>query len=143
MPPNAPASLLDRLRTQLADPKMPGALEGLDDDLRQVDGGQLAAGEAIHAVLTSQIRLRNQRRLQTAMRSARLPTVKTLSDFDFTFQPTIKREQLDNLHTLNFLDRKENVVFLGPPEVATYYVTSARTLWGISSSCVMASCTGC
>jgi len=28
------------------------------------------------------------------------------------------------LHTLQFLERKENVVFLGPPEVATYYVTS-------------------
>ena len=72
MPPTAPASLRDRLRTQLADLKMPGALEALDDILRQVDGGQLAAGEAIHAVLHSQIRLRNQRRLQTAMRSARL-----------------------------------------------------------------------
>jgi len=117
MPPTALASLRDRLRTQLADLKMPGALEALDDILRQVDSGQLAAGEAIHAVLTSQIRLRNQRRLQTAMRSARLPAVKTLSDFDFTFQPTIKREQLDNLHTLSFLDRKENVVFLGPPGV--------------------------
>ena len=117
MPPLAPTSLRDRLRWQLADLKMPGALEALDDILRQVDGGQLAAGEAISAVLHSQIRLRNQRRLQTAMRSARLPAVKTLGDFDFTFQPSIKREQLDNLHTLSFLDRKENVVFLGPPGV--------------------------
>ena len=117
MPATATGSLRDRLRTQLADLKMPGALEALDDILRQVDGGHLAAGEAISAVLGSQIRLRNQRRLQTAMRSARLPAVKTLGDFDFTFQPSVKREQLDNLHTLSFLDRKENVVFLGPPGV--------------------------
>jgi DNA replication protein DnaC len=110
-------SLRDRLRTQLADLKMPGALEALDDILRRADSGQLAAGDAIGAVLTSQIQLRNQRRLQTAMRSARLPAVKTLDDFDFTFQPSLKREQLDNLHTLSFLERRENVVFLGPPGV--------------------------
>lgn len=43
----------------------------------------------------SQIRLRNQRRLQTAIRSARLPAVKTLGDLDFRFQPSIKREKLE------------------------------------------------
>ena len=117
MPTTAPLSLRDRLRAQLADLKMPGALEALDDILRQVDGGQLATGDAISAVLGSQIRLRNQRRLQTAMRSARLPAVKTLGDFDFTFQPSVKREQLDSLHSLGFLERKENVIFLGPPGV--------------------------
>lgn len=110
-------TLRDRLRSQLADLKMPGALEALDELLRQADSGQLAAGEAMSALLQSQITLRNQRRLQTAMRSARLPAVKTLADFDFTFQPSVKREQLESLHTLSFLDRKENVVFLGPPGV--------------------------
>lgn len=111
------ATLRDRLRYQLADLKMPGALEALDEILRRADSGQLAVGEAISALLGSHIQLRNQRRLQTAMRSARLPAVKMLADFDFTFQPSVKREQLDSLHTLGFLDRRENVVFLGPPGV--------------------------
>ena len=61
--------------------------------------------------------LRNNRRLQVAMRSSRLPAIKTLEDFDFTFQPSIKREQIDSLHELGFLERKENVIFLGPPGV--------------------------
>ena len=43
--------------------------------------------------------------------------MKTLADVDFSFQPSIKREQIDSLHELSFLDRKENVVFLGPPGV--------------------------
>jgi DNA replication protein DnaC len=43
--------------------------------------------------------------------------VKTLESFDFSFQPSIKREQIESLHELNFLDRKENVVLLGPPGV--------------------------
>jgi len=53
---------------------------------------RLPAGEALAALLGSKIALRNWRRLQTAMRSARLPAVKTLADFDFTFQPSVKRD---------------------------------------------------
>jgi len=93
-----------------------GSLEGLDSVLSRVDSG-LGAAEAISAVLGSQIALRNNRRLQAAMRSSRLPAVKTLSDFDFSFQPSLKREQIESLATLGFVERKENVVFLGPPGV--------------------------
>ena len=113
----APSSLRDRLRAQLADLKMPGALEAVDDILRRADSGQLPAAAAMTELLGSQITLRNQRRLQAATRSARLPAPKTLSDFDFTFQPSVKREQIESLHTLGFLERHENVVFLGPPGV--------------------------
>lgn len=118
------ASLRDRLRAQLADLKMPGALEAVDAILQQVDGGQLAGPAAMVALLDAQISLRNSRRLQTAMRSSRLPALKTLADFDFSFQPSVKREQVESLHTLGFLERRENVILLGPPGVATYYVTS-------------------
>lgn len=111
------SSLRDRIRAQLADLKMPGALEALDDILAGVDGGKLPAPAAVEALLGAQITLRNNRRLQAAMRSSRLPAIKTLADFDFTFQPSINREQLDSLHTLGFIERRENVVFLGPPGV--------------------------
>jgi len=109
-------SLRDQIRTQLADLKMPGSLEALDQVLSRVDSG-LGAAEAISAVLGAQINLRNNRRLQAAMRSSRLPAVKTLSDFDFSFQPSLKREQIESLATLGFVERRENVVFLGPPGV--------------------------
>jgi DNA replication protein DnaC len=107
----------ERLRAQLADLKMPGALEALDDILRQVDGGTLAGPAALEALLGAQISLRNNRRLVAAMRSSRLPAIKTLADFDFSFQPSLKREQIDSLHMLGFLERRENVVLLGPPGV--------------------------
>jgi DNA replication protein DnaC len=110
-------SLREEIREQLADLKMPGALEALDAVLAGADGGRLSAGEAIRAVLEAQIRLRNDRRLEAAMRSSRLPAVKTLSDFDFSFQPSVKREQIESLATLGFVERKENVIFLGPPGV--------------------------
>ena len=113
----AAGSRRDRIRAQLADLKMPGALEAVDDVLTRVDGGGVTASEAIEQLLGAQITLRNNRRLQAAMRSSRLPAIKTLDDFDFSFQPSIKREQIDSLHELGFLERKENVIFLGPPGV--------------------------
>lgn len=107
----------DRIRSMLADLKMPGSLEALDPILSGLDGGTLGGGEALEALLSAQIQLRNNRRLQAAMRSSRLPVVKLLSDFDFSFQPSIKREQIESLHDLGFVERKENVIFLGPPGV--------------------------
>lgn len=120
--PVMPPSLRDRLRTQLADLKMPGALEALDTILAGLDGGTLAPPAALEALLSAQITLRNNRRLQAAMRSSRLPAVKTLTDFDFSFQPSVKREQIESLHTLGFLERKENVILLGPPGVGNSHI---------------------
>src|SRR5690606_36168825 len=107
----------DRIRSMLADLKMPGSLEALDPILSGVDGGAITGGEAIESLLAAQIQLRNARRLQAAMRSSRLPAVKTLEGFDFSFQPSLRREQIESLHELGFVERKENVIFLGPPGV--------------------------
>src|SRR5690606_35645610 len=113
----AAPSRRDRIRSMLADLKMPGSLEALDQVLSGVDGGALTAAEAIESLLRAQIQLRNNRRLQAAMRSSRLPAVKTLEGFDFAFQPSIRREQIESLHELGFVERRENVIFLGPPGV--------------------------
>src|SRR3954471_6027419 len=114
---SAAPSRRDRLRQMLADLHMPGALEALDAILHGVDGATLTAAEAIEQLLHAQIQLRNNRRLQAAMRSSRLPAVKRLTEFDFFFQPSLRREQMESLHELGFVERKENVVFLGPPGV--------------------------
>jgi DNA replication protein DnaC len=107
----------DHIREMLADLKLPGALEAVDEILADVDRGTVTAGEALERVLGAQITLRNNRRLQTAMRSSRLPAIKTLKQFDFAFQPSIQREQIESLHELGFVKRRENVIFLGPPGV--------------------------
>ena len=107
----------ERVRAMLADLKLPGALEAVDGILAKADGGTVTATEAIEQLLSAQIVLRNNRRLKTAMRASRLPAIKTLAQFDFAFQPSIKREQIQALHELGFLERAENVVLLGPPGV--------------------------
>jgi DNA replication protein DnaC len=114
---SAPLSRRDRLRQMLADLRLPGAREALDAILQGVDGATLTAPEAIEQLLGAQIPLRNNRRLQAAMRSSRLPVIKRLTEFDFSFQPSLRREQMESLHELGFVERRENVVFLAPPGV--------------------------
>ncbi len=124
----APLSRRDRIRGMLADLKMPGSLESLDTVLQGVDGGAVTPAEAIEQLLGAQIQLRNHRRLQAAMRSSRLPAVKTILDFDFSFQPSIRREQIESLAELGFLERRENVIFLGPPGVGKTHLAIALAI---------------
>jgi IstB-like ATP binding protein len=90
--------------------------DGVDHDAQLIS--RLAEERrSICGTLRAQIQLRNNRRLQAAMRSSRLPAVKQLREFDFTFQPSLRREQIESLHELGFVERRENVIFLGPPGV--------------------------
>src|SRR5918911_5634305 len=49
------------------------------------------------------------------IRAARFPARKTLEEFDFTFQRSVKKTLIQHLGQLDFLHAKENVILLGPP----------------------------
>ena len=53
------------------------------------------------------------------------PIKKTLEDFDFSFQPSIDKRQIEELATMRFLENGENIVFLGPPGVGKTHLASA------------------
>jgi DNA replication protein DnaC len=71
--------------------------------------------EAIDSLLMEELTLRESRRVKTALVMARLSTLKTLSGFDFTFQPSLHRGPIMALAELKFIDRSEAVHFVGPP----------------------------
>ena len=49
------------------------------------------------------------------IQAARFPARKTLEEFDFTFQHSVKKTLIQHLGQLDFLAGRENVVLLGPP----------------------------
>src|SRR5580704_7514867 len=49
------------------------------------------------------------------IKTARFPARKTLEEFDFTFQRSVKKQVVEHLGQLDFLHAKQNVILLGPP----------------------------
>ena len=68
---------------------------------------------------------RHQRGMESRLKQARLPWVKTLEQFDFTFQPGIDRKVVRELAGLAFVERCENVILLGPPGVGKTHLAIA------------------
>ena len=68
---------------------------------------------------------RHQKGLESRLRQARLPWVKTLEQFDFGFQPSIDRKVIRELAGLAFVERAENVILLGPPGVGKTHLAIA------------------
>ena len=55
----------------------------------------------------------------------RFPSLKTLEEFDFTFQRSVKKQVIEHLGQLDFLHGKENVVLLGPPGTGKSHLATA------------------
>ena len=75
-------------------------------------------------VLEREIERKQERRVSTSLKLSGLPTGKTLEGFDWPFQPRADRSKLEALATCAYVRQKENVLFLGPPDPATYCITS-------------------
>lgn len=105
----------ERIRRHLVGLKMPRALEALQTTLSRIEQGELSALEAIDALLGEEYTTRESRRIKMALQTARLTTVKSLSGYDFSFQPSLDRNRVLALAELDFIERKQCVHFLGPP----------------------------
>ena len=102
-----------RIRHNLVGLRMPRALEALEAVIQQIERGQLGALEAIDTLLAEEITVREGRRIKAALQMARLATIKTLTGFDFSFQPSLDRNRIMALASLEFIDRHEVVHFIG------------------------------
>jgi DNA replication protein DnaC len=113
---SAPADgSLDRVRRHLVGLKMPRALETLQETLARIERGELSTLEAIEALLGEELTTRQSRRIKMALQTARLTSIKTLAGYDFSFQPSLDRQQILALAELAFVERHQVVHLLGPP----------------------------
>jgi DNA replication protein DnaC len=69
------------------------------------------------ALLQAQSDASDARAADTIQRLAGFPARKTVSEFDFAFQPSVNKKQVQELASCTFVERAENVVLLGPPGV--------------------------
>ena len=69
--------------------------------------------EFLHRLLTDQAGLRRQRSIERRIKDAHFRELKPLSDFDWSFNPSIPRTQIETLVAGDFVRRCQNLVFVG------------------------------
>ena len=109
---SSPSSELAHLFRALKAPAAAKALPNLAERARQEEWSyeQFAA-----TLLKTEIDSRESHGGQARIRAARFPAHKTLEEFDFSFQRSVKKTEVLHLGQLDFLHGRENVVLLGPP----------------------------
>jgi DNA replication protein DnaC len=98
------------------------ALPKLADRARQEEWSYERFAEAL---LSTEQSSREAHGGEGRIRSARFPARKTLEEFDFTFQRSVKKTVIEHLGQLDFLHARENVVLLGPPGTGKTHIAIA------------------
>jgi DNA replication protein DnaC len=115
------AYLLRAMKT----PSLAAALPRLCDRAREEDWTH---EQFLVACLEREVTARQSNGGELRIRAARLPARKTLEDFDFAHQRSVKREVIAHLCALDFIDAKDNVVFLRPPGTGKTHLALAISI---------------
>lgn len=78
-----------------------------------------AAGSEELGFLESYLNLvianKKARSIEMLQKCSKIPVIKSLKDFDFSFQPSINEGQIRSFATLGFINKGENIIFIGDP----------------------------
>jgi DNA replication protein DnaC len=91
----------------------------------QAVAAQMSYTDYFEHLLKAESALRQQRSRSVLARTAGFPAIKTLDDFDYQHVHGITRKQVQELSSLAFVERAENLVLLGPSGVGKTHLAIA------------------
>lgn len=99
--------------------------QNLEKYLTFINKGEKNIVDSLYELTELEIGVLNDRIMDSCVRTANFPFIKTFDDFDFNFQPSINKELITNFKYLNFLEKTENIIFIGTPGTGkTHLATS-------------------
>src|SRR6187549_3656471 len=119
------ASELTHLFRALKAPAAARALPVLSDRAREESWSYERFAEAL---LSTEVASRDSHGGEGRIKAARFPARKTLEEFDFTFQRSVKKTVVEHLGQLDFLHARENVILLGPPGTGKTHLAIALSI---------------
>ena len=99
--------------------RMPGLARGFETLCRQAEKERWTFEEFLAECLAVEVTSRSDSAIRQRLRDARFPDLKTLDQFDFAATEGIDAAVVAKLARVEWLDRKENIVFAGPVSIAS------------------------
>lgn len=115
----------DRLQSALRQLRLSGLAQTLDVRLQEAAGHQLNHAEFLELILQDELLVREERLIGRRVRVASFREMKTLDDFDWSFNPSVQRKLIFDLATCRFVREARDVLFLGPPGVGKSFLVQA------------------
>ncbi|MDQ0287882.1 DNA replication protein DnaC [Desulfofundulus luciae] len=117
--------LTSYLESQMQALKLKGMLAHYREITEKASQNNLSYTEYLSLLFEEELKRKNEGTVKTKINKARFPFIKTLEEFDFGFQPSLREKEIIALSSLEFIEKKENVIFLGPPGVGKTHLSVA------------------
>jgi len=99
--------------------------DNIDYYLNMINTGEKNIIDALYELSNLEIEAKNERIILGCVKVANFPFIKGVEDFDFSFQPSINKNQIIDLKSLRFLEKNENILFIGTPGVGKTHLATA------------------
>ncbi len=114
-----------QLKAALKRLKLSGLLGTLEVRLQEAAGNQLSHAEFLELIVNDELAVRDDRAIERRVKAAGFRELRTIEDFDFSFNPSIKRRQIMELATCRFIREQRDILFTGPPGVGKSHLAQA------------------
>jgi DNA replication protein DnaC len=113
--------------------RLSGTLASLEVRLQEAMSNSLSHAEFLELVLQDELAVRGDRQLERRVKAAMFRELKTLDNFDWSFNPSIKKKQVFELATCRFIRETRDVLWMGPPGVGKSFLCQAIGYQAIKS----------
>lgn len=115
----------NELKPLLKRPKLGHLLKALPERLALARREQLDYAAFLQIILADEVTRRDNRNMEMHLQKAGFEKVCRLEDFDWTAQVTVERRLVDAVFSLDFINRHEHVLFVGPVGVGKSFLAQA------------------